>query len=277
MDQQIRAEIDLRLHDVEAENGVRILYAVESGSRAWGFPSADSDWDVRFVFVRPRDWYLSVNLEDRRDVIERPIVDHVDLSGWDIRKALRLFARSNPPFLEWLTSPIVYRDERGFAAAMRELLPRYYCPVASQYHFLRMAQGNYRDFLQGPEVIVKKYFYVLRPLLAVRWIEQGRGPVPMEFSRLLATIEDSDLKGEIETLIERKRRGDELARGPAIGPISRFIISELDRPRTVARPSEKTDRDWEPLNELFRRMVDQAGDRSVRSQQAGSAGGGAAG
>jgi len=211
---------------------------------------------VRFVYVRPRDWYLSVNLESRRDVIERPIVDHIDLSGWDIRKALRLFAKSNPPFLEWLSSPIVYRDELGFAAGVRGQLPRYYSPVSSLYHFLRMAQGNYREFLQGPEVIVKKYFYILRPLLAVRWIEQGRGPVPMEFSRLLVTIEDADLLREIETLIARKKCGDELAREPAIEPISRFIVSELDRPRSVVRPSEQTDRDMEPLSELFRRMLE---------------------
>jgi predicted nucleotidyltransferase len=119
-----------------------------------------------------------------------------------------------------------------------------------------MAQGNYRDFLQGPEVIVKKYFYVLRPLLAVRWIEQGRGPVPMEFSRLLVTIEDAELLSEIDTLIERKKRGDELAREPAIPPISRFIASELDRPRNIVRPSEQTDRDLEPLSELFRRTLE---------------------
>jgi predicted nucleotidyltransferase len=258
MTQQIRAEIERRLHAVETTDAVRIVYAVESGSRAWGFESADSDWDVRFVYVRPRDWYLSVNLESRRDVIERPIVDHIDLSGWDIRKALRLFAASNPPFLEWLSSPIVYRDGLGFAAAVRSLLPRYYNPVSSLYHFLRMAQGNYREFLQGPEVIVKKYFYVLRPLLAVRWIEQGRGPVPMEFSRLLVIIEDADLLREIQTLIERKKRGDELAREPAIGPISRFIVSEIDRPRAVVRPSERSDRDLEPLSELFRSMLEAA-------------------
>ena len=255
MTQQVRAEIERRLRDVETTDGVRILYAVESGSRAWGFPSADSDWDVRFVYVRPRDWYLSVNLDSRRDVIERPIVDHIDLSGWDIRKALRLFARSNPPFLEWLSSPIVYRDDLGFAAAVRALLPRYYSPVSSLYHFLRMAQGNYREFLQGPEVIVKKYFYVLRPLLAVRWIEQGRGPVPMEFSRLLVAVEDTELLHEIETLIERKKRGDELDRQPAIPTISRFIVSEFDRPRAIVRPSEQTDRDLEPLSELFRQML----------------------
>jgi predicted nucleotidyltransferase len=258
IEQSTRDEIIRRLENVQQQSGVRVLYAVESGSRAWGFPSADSDYDVRFVYIRPRDWYLSVNLESRRDVIERPIVDHIDLAGWDIRKALRLFAKSNPPFLEWLSSPIVYRDELGFAEAVRDLLPRYYSPISSLYHFLRMAQGNFREFLQGPEVIVKKYFYVLRPLLAVRWIEQGRGPVPMEFARLLATVEDAELLREIETLIERKKRGDELDREPAIPPISRFIVSELDRPRSIVRPSEHTDRDLEPLSALFRRMLDRS-------------------
>lgn len=256
--QTVRAEIIRRLRDVEQDNGARVLYAVESGSRAWGFESADSDWDVRFIYVRPRDWYLSVDPERRRDVIEQPIVDHIDLSGWDIRKALSLLAKSNPPLLEWLSSRIVYRDELGFAAAAGKLLPRYYNPVSSRYHYLRMAQRNYREFLQGPEVIVKKYFYVLRPLLAVRWIEQNRGPVPMEFARLLVTIENAELLRAIGALIDRKRRGEELDRQPAIPVIGRFIASELDRPRSMARPAEPNEGHLEQLSALFRRTLQQA-------------------
>lgn len=264
-EQPIRAEIDRRLLDVEQESGARVLYAVESGSRAWGFESADSDWDVRFIYVQPRNWYLSVDLECRRDVIEQPIVDHIDLSGWDIRKALRLLAKSNPPLLEWLSSPIVYRDVLGFAAAAGELLPHYYNPVSSRYHYLRMAQRNFRAFLQGPEVIVKKYFYVLRPLLAVRWIEQNRGPVPMEFARLLVTIDDPELMREIGALIDRKKRGEELDRQPVIVPISRFIASELDRPRSIVRPAEPTDRDFEELSVLFRQMLKLAFPQMAQS------------
>src|SRR6186997_1931414 len=118
-------KIETVLADIEREEWVRICLAVESGSRAWGFASTDSDYDVRFVYAHPRDWYLSIDLESRRDVIERPLTDEVDLAGWDVRKAMGLFAKSNPPLLEWLDSPIVYADDGRFAAALRGLLPAF--------------------------------------------------------------------------------------------------------------------------------------------------------
>ena len=102
-------EILKRIAEVEATENVTIFYACESGSRAWGFPSADSDYDVRFIYLRKPDWYLSIDVEDKRDVIERPINDELDISGWDLRKALKLLWKSNPPLLEWLVSPIVYK------------------------------------------------------------------------------------------------------------------------------------------------------------------------
>src|SRR5438045_8726086 len=122
MEERIKAA----LTEIERDEGVRIFYACESGSRAWGFPSADSDYDVRFLYVRPRDWYLSVDVERKRDVIERPITDELDVSGWDIRKALMLLKKSNPPLLEWLGSPIIYRETLTIADRLRSLLPAYY-------------------------------------------------------------------------------------------------------------------------------------------------------
>src|SRR5436189_1813350 len=100
------SEIKKELRRIEEQLEIKVLYAVESGSRAWGFASTDSDWDVRFLYARCPEWYLSV--QDRRDVLEYPISEGLDVSGWDIRKALVLFARSNPPLMEWLRSPIVY-------------------------------------------------------------------------------------------------------------------------------------------------------------------------
>jgi uncharacterized protein len=99
-------EIQACLSDIEKTHQVKIIYSCESGSRAWGFPSADSDYDVRFLYLHPVDWYLSI--EDKRDVIEVPIKNKLDITGWDLRKALQLFRKSNPPLLEWLGSPIVY-------------------------------------------------------------------------------------------------------------------------------------------------------------------------
>ena len=120
------SKILTRLQNLEIEEGVKILYACESGSRAWGFPSADSDYDARFLYLQPPEWYLAVDLEQKRDVIERPISDQLDLSGWDLRKALKLFHKSNPPLLEWLGSPIVYWEKYSVVARLRKLAETYY-------------------------------------------------------------------------------------------------------------------------------------------------------
>ena len=231
VEQQIAAMLD----QVAAEEQVHILYACESGSRAWGFPSQDSDYDVRFLYVHPRDWYLSI--EPGRDVIERPLIDNIDLSGWDLRKALGLLRKSNPPLIEWLSSPIVYRDDQHTAAYLRAVLRGVYSPKASMYHYRHMAEGNNRTYLQGDQIWTKKYLYVLRPLLAVRWIERGYGPVPMAFDRLLdRTIDDPHLREEIDALVARKRAGDELAQGPRNEVISTFIDQEIVRLAALTVP-----------------------------------------
>ena len=249
-------QIQQLIESVESQEQVRVVLAVESGSRAWGFPSGDSDYDVRFVYIRSRDWYLSIDVDARRDVIERPLKDLIDLSGWDIRKALRLFAKANPPLIEWLSSPIIYTDLSGFREELVRLLPTYYQPRACMYHYLRMAENNRRDYLDGMTVWTKKYFYVLRPILAVKWIEQGRGPVPMEFSKLLVTVEDrGPLVGEIANLIKRKRNGEELDRGPSIPVISVFISEEMDRLSKAFMKKEPEIVDLQPLQELFARLL----------------------
>jgi predicted nucleotidyltransferase len=257
IDPEVRNEIVRRLELIEAPGDVRVLYAVESGSRAWGFPARDSDYDVRFIYIRPPTWYLSVDLESRRDVIEQPIVDAIDLSGWDIRKALRLFAKSNPPLLEWLSSPITYSADPEFVGSLRGQLPDYYSPVASMQHYLHMARGNQREYLRGDTVWVKKYFYVLRPLLAIRWLEQDRGPMPMQFADLLVTVEDESVAAAIETLRQRKIAGDELDRGPAIPEIRAFVEAELGRLDEVLVPKQVPRVSLDALDVLFRTTLER--------------------
>ncbi len=176
----IRNDILDRLRHAETEHSVRVLLAVESGSRAWGFASPNSDYDARFIYVHPRDWYLSVGLEEQRDVIEYPIVDAIDINGWDLRKALRLFWKSNPAFIEWIQSPIVYWEDGPFAALAREAMAAIYSCQKGIYHYRSMAKTNYRGYLMAEMVPLKKYFYVLRPLLATRWIETYRSAPPIE-------------------------------------------------------------------------------------------------
>lgn len=247
--------IKSRLADIEADNRVRIFYGCESGSRAWGFPSADSDYDVRFIYVRPVDWYLSI--DEKRDVIEQPINDQLDINGWDLKKALRLLRKTNPPLLEWLGSPIIYLEKGSTAEKMRGLAKEYYSPVACLYHYLHMARGNFRDYLQGEMIWVKKYFYVLRPILAMKWIEQGLGVVPTDFNVTMEGLElPAALRESVAVLLEDKRAGKELDRGARIPAISEFIESELARwensevPRTVAFDKGSSD-----LDDFFRESL----------------------
>lgn len=251
--------IKKHLLKLESEENVKIIYACESGSRAWGFPSKDSDYDIRFLYVHPPDWYFSMDLEEKSDVIERPPDGLLDLSGWDLRKALRLLYKSNPPLLEWLNSPIVYLEKYSAGDRLRDLLPEFYSPTACLYHYLHMARGNYKEYLRGETVWLKKYFYVMRPLLAIRWIEEGRGVVPMEFETLLAGFDgEQDFKLAVSGLLERKIKGEELDRGPRIPEIRDFIDREMGR----------LDRkDFEPrgpkpsidgLNEIFKLCVREA-------------------
>lgn len=263
IDSSVRDRIMAELSDIETSEDAKILYACESGSRAWGFASEDSDYDVRFIYLRPPEWYLSVDLEARRDVIERPIDDVLDVSGWDLRKALMLMRKSNPPLVEWLGSPIIYLEEYSAAGRMRELLKTYYQPVASGYHYLHMAQGNYRQYLKGDVVWRKKYFYVLRPLLAIQWIEAGLGVVPTEFGVLVDRIVGTGpLRSAIDDLVEEKARGGELDRGPRVPAISDFIDVELERLEGTrfARGGEAPP--IEPLNAMFRESLDEVFARS---------------
>jgi predicted nucleotidyltransferase len=249
----VRGEILERMRRAESEHGVRILLAVESGSRAWGFESPNSDYDARFIYAHPREWYLSVGLEEQRDVIEYEIVDDIDLNGWDVRKALRLFWKSNPAFVEWIQSPIIYRQHGGFADRVRELLPRVYSCEHGVHHYRSMAKTNYRGYLRADRVPLKKYFYVLRPLLSVHWLERYGVAAPIEFEKLLHLIEDrAELVAAIRELLARKRQAPELGLAPPVASINAFIEGELERLENFKPLVHKRGEVLADLNETFR-------------------------
>ena len=226
----IRDEILARLQAAEQEHEVRILFAIESGSRAWGFASPNSDYDVRFIYAHPRSWYVAVDAEERRDVIEYPITDDIDLNGWDVRKALRLFWRCNPAFVEWIQSPISYIEAGGFRQSALGLLPTVYVAERGVHHYFSMAKTTYLGHLRGERVSLKKYLYVLRALLAIRWIEHHRAAPPIEFRELLAMIADDDaLMDEIARLLRAKSAALELGLASPIPRLNQFIEAELAR------------------------------------------------
>ncbi|MCG5250684.1 nucleotidyltransferase domain-containing protein [Brevibacillus agri] len=244
-----------KLLEIEKEHELKVLFAVESGSRAWGFPSQDSDYDVRFVYVKKPEWYLSI--DDKRDVVELPIDETLDISGWDIRKALKLFRKSNPALHEWLASGIVYRDELGFRAELIQMRNELFSPKTALLHYLSMANGNYRKDLQGDHVRIKKYFYVLRPILACEWIEKYRTNPPLLFQQLVAElVTDADLRREIDELLHRKMEGDELDLEPRIDVIHAYIDDRLERLSACASEYAGSMPDQTArLDELYRRYL----------------------
>jgi len=217
------------LEEIEREEVVTILFAVESGSRAWGFPSPDSDFDVRFVYVRPPEWYLS--LTKCRDVIERPIVDDLDLAGWDLKKALALLLKGHPVLLEWLNSPIVYL-ERPETASLREFAARSPYRRAAAHHYRSLARHCWQDHIDGRETVaLKKYLYGLRPAAALCWLRtNGVGRLPMDLPTLLAEIAPGPvLSAEIDGLLSAKAASSELGSGARLPAIDAFVAGELER------------------------------------------------
>jgi predicted nucleotidyltransferase len=205
--------IQARLQAAEREQGVRILYAVESGSRGWGFASKDADFDVRFIYVHEPEWYLGVAPEEKRDVLELGVemtpAGELDINGWELRKALKLFRLSNPPLLEWLSSPISYREEGPLASLLRTAAPSCVSPIRTWRHYRGMMEKS-RTRYREKKTSIKAWFRLLRPLLAMRWIEQGKGVPPMRFALLMDGVIAGDaLREELDALMEIKRRSGE--------------------------------------------------------------------
>lgn len=242
-----------KLKEIEQTENIRILHAVESGSRAWGFPSPDSDYDVRFLYVRPPEFYLK--LEKTRDVIELPINDMLDINGWDLNKALRLLHGSNPTLFEWMSSPVVYH-RTDFIDRLRAVMDPYFSCKSGLYHYLSMAEGNYREYLKGEMVRAKKYFYVLRPVLACKWILRTHTRPPMPFAELAEAELDEALKSAVARLLDLKMNAPEIRNIPRVPEINDYLDREISRLKEeiAAFPAEHHG-DWAPLNELFLQTI----------------------
>lgn len=196
-----------RLNEIEKEHNVRILYAAESGSRAWGLESPDSDYDVRFIYVHNWDWYLDSGIRGKRDTIEVCAGD-LDIAGWELRKTLKIFQKGNPNLAEWLESPIVYL-ENGFLASRLRNMIRDCISQGGMWHHYRGIMSNSQKSLDQ-SFSAKKWLYVIRPLLAMLWISRGLGFPPVRFSELVnPLIKDSKILDKIMKLVEIKRCGGE--------------------------------------------------------------------
>lgn len=249
----IEKEINEKLDEIEKTEGVHILHAVESGSRAWGFASPDSDYDVRFVYVRPEEEYF--RLDEPRDVIEGQLDAIFDINGWDLKKALRQFAKGNATLFEWSGSPIIYRTTKEWEK-IREVSTQYFSEKAAFYHYYGTASSTLQRYLLGDTVRYKKYFYALRPLFAARYIEQYHEVPPVLFENLLKQDMPQELRNAIDDLLEIKRKTTEGEENPHMPVIKTFIETETARQKEIAEilPDDQN-KDWTELNRIFRETI----------------------
>ncbi len=251
----ILKEINEKLDEIEAKEKVKILHAVESGSRAWGFASPDSDYDVRFVYVRERDDYLCLN--EPRDVIEWQLDEVLDINGWDLKKALKQFAKGNATLFEWSGSPIVYRTTPEWGI-ITEVSKKYFSEKSAVYHYYGTANSTYHDYLTGEKVRYKKYFYALRPLLAAMYIEENHVAPPVLFDDLLKLDIPEKLRLAIDELLEIKKRTTEKEENPQLPVIQEFIETEVSRQKEIANNlADDHNKDWFALDELFRKIINK--------------------
>jgi uncharacterized protein len=249
-------EVQRRLDAIERDQRCRVLFAVESGSRAWGFPSPDSDYDVRFVYARPAAWYLSVY--PGRDVIETPIEDEMDMNGWDLRKALHLVLKSNAVISERMESPILYRRDTAALRHLRAFADRMLNPRALTYHYLHLARRQVSAKLTRDRIALKRYFYAIRPALTLRFLRLQNGQRPP--MHLQALIDGTDLPAAavsvIDRLVEAKGRTREMGSGPRIPALDRLIAAEIAAAAGVASDMPgRPPSDLETADRLFRRLI----------------------
>ena len=245
----MREQILNKLNNIELENNIKIIHAVESGSRAWGFASKDSDYDVRFIYVRPTEYYLQLQKSD--DVLNCELNDIFDINGWDIQKVLKLTYKSNPTIFEWSLSPVIYKTTPIFNDIKSNIF-KYFSCKSGLYHYLNTAKSNYREYLKGDIVRLKKYLYVVRPLLACRWILDKQTPPPMLFSDLVKSELPTHMIPHIEKLLQLKSQSNEIATHPKIEPINYWIENEfISISEEISKLPNEDSKSWQPLNDIF--------------------------
>ncbi|MEH7387627.1 nucleotidyltransferase domain-containing protein [Bacillus sp. JJ1521] len=256
----MRDHFQMILKQIEKEYDVKILFACEAGSRIWGISSEESDYDVRFIYIHNTDWYLSI--DQQRDVLEFPKtdkvdvqVDHlVDMSGWELTKALRLFRKSNPSLLEWLHSNLIYYEDKSFIKKMKQLEPDIFSPIPCMYHYVKMAKGNFKTIQEkGPHL--KTYLNVIRPLLMAKSIEKHNKMASLDLNELISDLlPNNDLKQSIEQLIKMKSSGQKLTKQLTV--VDKFIDLEIQHLEQYVSKLESDIPNPTPLlNQLFRETL----------------------
>ena len=243
-----------KIKEIEEKENIRVLHAIESGSRAWGFASPDSDYDVRFIYLRNKDFYLS--LRENKDFIDWELNEVLDINGWDLKKVLQHFHKSNATLFEWSNSPVVYYTTDEWKQLYETVASKYFSCKSALYHYYGTANKNYHEHLCEDMVKYKKYFYVLRPILACRWIAEKKCPPPVLFDELFNSALEDDMKPAVEELLAKKVKMSEADKAPKIDVINQYIEEKLAYYKDLLeKMDDDRNPDWEPLEDIFRKIV----------------------
>jgi uncharacterized protein len=239
------------LKNIESKQSCKVLFACESGSRAWGFASPDSDFDVRFIYVNRLDWYLRI--DETTDTINTMLPDELDVSGWELQKTLKLFAKCNLPLYEWLDSPCIYYQDTQFYQTLRSLIPYYFNPKKAAYHYLSTANKMIETYFRSDTVNIKKLFYVIRPLLACNWIINRKTMPPTTFNEVFNHIHlPKNISDYVEQLLIEKHDASE-RHSTQLPEFVHLWINEQVEEITIKINSLNvvTDNNWEQLNHII--------------------------
>lgn len=244
-----------KLSQIEERENIRILYACESGSRAWGFASSDSDYDVRFIYVRPKEFYLK--LENTCDTLECELNEIYDISGWDLKKMLRLLNRSNPSIFEWAASPLVYKTTKEWDY-IKQFLKNHFSETKALYHYNSITKNNIRRYFNDTiDVRYKPYLYNLRQCLSCEWILDRKSPPPIVFDILKEKYLPEEIQNSVNNLLELKKSMKEKETGPRITEIDLYIDSVVSKvEKYLEKPAEKRLSEWDELNRMFLKLLE---------------------
>jgi predicted nucleotidyltransferase len=253
----IKSTIIQKLHDTENTHGVKIPLAIESGSRAWGFASPDSDYDCRFVYVHQPDWYLSVL--EKKDFIEYAVDSTYDISGWDLRKAMKLIIKSNAVILEWLSSKEIYMMNEIAAGQLLDLAADFFNPLSVCHHYLSIARNYVERITSSDTAKLKSYFYVLRPLANITYIRQHGKMSYMEYGKTLSEIEmDSSILTIINDLLELKKESDESYKINQNSVLLNYFLNEIEKSESWLNDFRFTkNNNYEKADIVFRTILEE--------------------
>lgn len=231
------------------------LHAIESGSRAWGFASFDSDFDVRLIYCHRPEWYLQIyEAKDAFEFISHELFDvPFDIGGWDIKKALMHLHKSNAVIFEWLNSPIIYHSNDYFINSIKDIQTDFFNPQAVYHHYQGMSKKANESLNLDELIKLKKWCYLIRALLASLWIKEHRTMPPVCIREMFGLLSYDD-KDELDYVFKIKQNYDEHYTYHL--PLSmQKLTKNLWTNTESLNFDKKTKGDIDVLNEIFRNTI----------------------